>query len=872
LTALNPKPSKQRTKIGNWLQAFLFLPAAEALLAIGLVFGSPSEGTSAWLLGLSAARWLLVAVFAAIGLAFATLFWFSWKKDGRWVKFEAKFLSAAKHPIVYAIVIGIGLILTILSFYLSILAFKFTDEYVKAWLLRLFPALVWIFLFSFQSLIIVPLLHAADRKPSKFRHWPTVVALAALFLISAFIGVSGLGLQPDRAGWDTPGVPLLATQILFAWVGAVVLYAVIGLAEKRFGWNLSRLDLAAAFALWVLAIWLWQSQPLTPTFFSPTPGPPNYEYYPYSDAATHDLSAQSLIVGEGFNEVVEKPLYSSFLSTLHTLVGQDYLKVVAAQIVVLALFPAVLFFLGSRLHHQLAGLLLALAIIFREQNAIALSGDINVSHSKLLMTDLPAALGVALLALLAIRWLQVDRRDLRWPLWIGGTLGLLTLLRSQVVIFLPFALVIAFWQASKLLKPRLVAAGLLLLGFLLAAFPWMLRNYTLTGQLGYSQPLQALYLAKQYSLTPELADPGFPEGTQVSEYPSLGISKAMQFTLEHPGEVARFVTAHFFHNGVSSLLALPMRFDLADKAVTFYNLRPYWIGAEDRLWTECCSLNAYVETTPYWSSWDGQLPADAWLPLTFDLLAVAIGIGAVWKQVRWLTLVPIGIYVIYDVSTAIARVSGWRLILPVDWVLLLFYCAGIAQLTLWVWTYFFPQKPIETAKVKESRAMDWRRQRLPYWTAAILVAGLALPLAEMLVPARYPESDMVVQTVWSESELAAATGLDLHAFLMQKGAKALLGRALYPHFYGAGTGEPGGVSASNPQPFSRTAFWVVGPEREQVALPLAASPASFPNGVDVLVLGCGEQTYFRAAAVVFLQEEIPDLLANNPDAFICPAE
>jgi len=125
------------------------------------------------------------------------------------------------------------------------------------------------------------------------------------------------------------------------------------------------------------------------------------------------------------------------------------------------------------------------------------------------------------------------------------------------------------------------------------------------------------------------------------------------------------------------------------------------------------------------------------------------------------------------------------------------------------------------------------------------------------------------QAQWEDSELAQLTGLDLQGFLRQGGAKALWGSALYPRFYPAGIGESGGESAYNPLPFSRMAFWVVGPENDQVALPLEAPPGYFPNAVNVLVLGCSESTYFQAAAVVFLDDGGHDLLADDSDAFIC---
>ena len=871
-------PSKLKDK-NTWLRIYFLSPAVEAAISIGLVFGSPSESGSTWFLGLSATRWLLVAGLTGIFLLFSFFTWTNRRKNSTWERIKEKVALLVDNPRLYSILIGISLIITVLSFYLILFTFIFTDQFIQARLQRMFPLFLWLFLFFLQTIIVIPQIKASAKRAPKNASFrvigePALLTFGSLVLVTFFVSGTRFGLQPDRVGWDNPGVPLLGTQIALAWVLGISIFGLFWLVAKRFGWKVLRIDLVVGLLLWLFAIWWWQSQPLTPTYFSPTPRAPNYEYYPYSDAATHDLGAQNLLIGNGFPDVLEKPLYSLFLAILHLLVGQDYQNIVNAQIVVLALFPVGLYLLGSKFHHRISGGLLAFAIIFREANAIALSGDIRVSHSKLLMTDLPTALAIAVFILLLMRWLQARREDSRWLIAVGGALGLLALLRSQTIIFLPALLVTAFWRGGPILTKRFRQSVILLLGFLLALFPWLFRNYLVSGQFGYSQPLQAAYLAKQYSLTPELAETSFPEGTPVSNYVSLGFSKVKQFTIRHPVEVVGFVSAHFFHNEVSSLLNLPMRFDLADKLATFYNLRPYWVGLESRLWKTCCSLDAYVTDTPYWQNWDGIFPADAWLPVLFNLSVISVGIAAAWKKTGWLILVPIGIHLFYNISTAVARVSGWRLILPVDWVWLLFYCLGIGQISLWAWEYIKmtrSEKPVGAIRQKTKPVRGWLPQRMFSLGAVILFAGFLLPLSEKLFPAYFesPTAE-VAQAAWNASDLSAVTDLRIANFLSQPQARVLIGRALYPRFYPAHAGEPGEQeSAFHSLPFSRITFWLVGPKGNQVALPLESAPAVFPNSADVLVIGCEDDAYFRAIAIVFADPLTPDLLTDAADPFFC---
>lgn len=839
-----------------------WLTAQGGFIAVAFLLFLPSEGSG--FLGLSLARWgllvLLLGLSTACGLLALML------QHGQ--PFAHRVAQILSQPQVLKGILGVSVVLGVVCVYLVLLTAKFTDAFVSARLVRLLPLVVWLLWLAFLNLLLLPRLRLENKQwPAEKAIWkPALWAGLALFSLAVFMGYSGLGLQPDRTGWDTPGTPVLNTQVAVGWLIALVVAGVLAWANRKLAWRFTRLDAALALLIWALAAGLWIAQPILPTYFSPAPTAPNFEFYPNSDAATVDVAAQHLLIGAGLPDVIEKPLYSTFLALLHVLAGQSYANVVNAQILVLALFPAMLYFVAKRLHTRFAGVLLAAMVTLREVNALALSGDILVSHSKLLMTDLPAALALAAFTLLLLHWLQRQPRNPLWALAVGAALGLMLLLRSQTLIFLPFLMLLAFWQAGGGWRPRLQLAAVLLVGFALAALPWLLRNAQRTGQFGYSQPLQMLYMAKQYSLTPELADPGFPTDTPVEDYVRLGSAHVRAFVLTHPGEVAGFITAHTLRNEVSSLLALPMRFDLSDRLVAFYNLQPYWQGLEGRLWNECCSLDSYVTSTPYWGAWEGDLPSEAWLPLLFNLAVIAVGIGAAWRKLGWLTLVPIGLHLLYSISTALARVSGWRLILPADWVVLLFYCVGLGQLTLWLGGFLFgSQRQAEAQPVAETQSVAPGRRTLLAAAALVLLAGATIPLVELAVPSRYADLDRAAAL-----QRLQAAGLDGEAFLQQPEARLYWGRGLYPSHYPAGGGLPSNeADAFSPQPFARLSFRLVGPQvYDQVALP-ATIASAFPNASDVLVLGCAREGYMRAAAVLFLNGPEPALIAEGPAPFVC---
>jgi len=855
----------------RWLRIWMLAAALGALLAIGLVFAQPSQQDAALLLGLSAARWALVGLLLALAAACAAL-----ARAERWQTQFAQHLLA--RPQLLSALLGLALIIFVLALYLVLFSLRITDAFAQALLLRLLPLTAWLAWAAASAVVLLPLLRPASgwaQERSVLR--AALPAFAIMVAVVLLMVLTGLGLSPDRTGWDTPGAPILNTQVLLAWSVTVLLAAAGAWAARRFGWRLSRLDVAVAIGLWLLAVLLWSAEPLRPTHFSPAPSAPNWEYYPNSDAATLDIAAQSFLTGNRFTDIIEKPLYGIFLVGLHAVAGQDYAAVVNAQILFLALFPVALYFIATHLHHRFSGIFLALLIIFREVNTLALSNRVLVSHSKLLMTDLPTALGLATLTLLVLHWLQHKPHSPRAALGVGAALGLLLLLRSQTLIFLPFLLVLVVlripggWRSLAVWRARAPLAGLVLLGFVLAAVPWMLRNGARTGEFGYSQPYQALYMARQYSLTPEDNDPGFDvQATDVDEYVALGFARVRQFVLQHPGEVARFVTAHFLHNEVASFLALPARFDLTDRLVEFYNLRPYWLEREGQLWAECCSLSAYIDSTPYWAGWDGILPSDLIWPLALNIALVSLGIGAAWRKVGWLALIPLGMHLLYSASTALARVSGWRLILPADWVLILFYALGIGQLTLWAARFLFGF--VASTQAAQPTTLPGRLAFSRGLALAALLALLAssfIPLAENLLPDRYTHLDQAgALASLQASSVLAASGLDPAAFLTQPGAGLYWGRAMYPRHQAAAT--PAEIAAGDGLPFAHTEFRLVGPQGSfLMALPGGVHP--FPNAVDVVVLACSQPGYSYAVAVHFLNDEATDALAPHAASTQCSA-
>ncbi len=847
--------SREMTRQWAW-SLYAWLATLEGIIALDALLRIPGETSSAWLLGLSKARLTL-----AVSLLFWTACFTALGVFARRDRVVGALNAWLARPWRYtaALVFSLGIFLVGTQF--LHLGYVVTDPYVRGYLTRLSPLLLLAVLFAFQNLLLLPWLrHGWPGGRARRLLLLSLVLFAVLLLLWGAMALTGLGLIPDQIGWDPPGTPILLLQVAVAvFVGALVLLLdALGVHPR---------DALIALLIWGAAVWLWGGQPMQPDYFSPAPRPPNFEFYPYSDAATHDVLAQRLLIGAGFPGVARKPLYAVFLAGLHLLAGQDYQRIAFLQVMVLALLPVALYFLGGRLHHRASGVIAAALILLRERNAIALSGQIGVSHAKLLMSDLPATLGVAVLTLLLVRWLDAPQRRPRAPLVLGGVLGLLLLLRPQMSVLAAAVTLLAalwFWR-----QPRRAAlnVALILLGLGLTLTPWLTRSYRLIGEFALNDPNQNAFLTELYTLTPGEAAVTRLPGESDGEFARRVDAYLSAFIRQHPDVVARFVAAHFAHSLAEMMVTLPMSPWVVSDGGS--DLFPHWRTQGEKLWADCCSAATYVHAMPFWDDWRGTLPPGGAGMLAFNLFLVAAGLAVAWKRRGALGLVPLGVGLVYLGSTALGRYSGWRLILPADWALFFYYALGWGQALRWGLRYAVG--PMSAKGHREHREpLGYTEKplcspclRVRIWAIAaltLLLLGSLPVLAENIAPFRYVGAPPAEALARLETPAPSNDNMVI-----------LWGRALYPRFYPRGQGEPGGAwAAFAPREYPRLGFVLLGVNPINIVLPVDSSPDSFPHYSEVIILGCQEEDVVLASAVVLLGEGGYTTLRAAPN-FSCDA-
>ena len=863
MTVTDPGQSTQKPKIirfdPNLIRIWLSLALLEGITALILFLRIPGNSESAFLGGISRTRIGILGGFV-LTLCILVFVTFLVLRNKTWAERGLQRIRNFLGPkYIYGITIGILFTGVFFLSQLLYLSGVVIDPYIKGYLIRLRPFIFWSLALFFQSLVILPLFryglrnHAILSSSQIFRYSGMIYLV--FLLVVLFIVTTGIGIIPDVVGWDAPGTPLTFIQVGLAGLAGLLFFAI----ETRFArWKDRdgfRFDLLVGLFLWSSAFLIWTLEPLTPDYFAPAPRAPNYEIYPYSDAALHDVNAQELLIGEGFPGISRKPLYVLFLTLLHAVGGQSYNSVITLQVGVLALIPVAIYWLTKDLHMRLSGIIAAGLMILRERNAISLSGEIRVSHSKLLMSDMPAVLAIMILTWLVVRWLKNPGERKILPLWIGGALGLLMLLRPQFSLLIPIVLLVTI--LSFLHKPLsgFIYCGLIGIGILLTLSPWMLRSYNISGKLTLNDPIQMAFLTEQYHLHPQTESLELNPGESVSEFNTRINSYLRDFILKNPSYVGKFIFSHFLHNQIEMIQILPLSPWIVSNPGS--DLFPYWHQNTEKLWRECCSVQAYVFTHKFWDPWLKSIEVNILVPILINLGIISLGIAVAHHKNQLLAWLPLLICLAYSFSTAIGRYSGWRLVLPADWVVLLYFSMGLGQVLFWLHRYYFRNQEyliengIESISNRPGRhsqpqlQFPWRKS---FVLSLVLIGFGIVPLVvEATIPKRY----QATFTPYSlSSEFHSFTEQEIQAFLSNSSAVIANGRALYPKHYPARQGEPGeSWEAFLVRDYPRLGFFMVGSFKGNVILPMESPPESFPHASDVIVLGCQQESFLDAAAV-----------------------
>lgn len=823
------------TKRTFLLKTFLILVSIEIIFTTFVLATIPADSKNAVLFGLSSTRLLLIACLIALFIFTTVLLGYILTSDLRMKKIEEvidKFNSSGK-PFLFFISIFIFGILFLLTP---------PERIGEAIVERLVPVILLAIVIALQFFMFQVLWEKKKINFTFLSQWKTAYFSAGLILgvmLFAWMLIvwSKIGIVPEKTGWAPPGTPILPQQVFMALGIGFFFYLI-----KK----LQRVDIIVGIILWIFGSLLWLTEPLRDwSYFTTEPTPPNFESYPYSDAQLYDTFAQNYLIGESLSYgVTHRPGYAIFLAFLHAIAGQDYEQIIQIQIFILALGPSIFYLLVAKLGGRPAGIVAALMMIFREKNAIALTNIIEVSHSKLLMSDVPTMVLTIIFVYFLIHWLQSSESKLYLGIITGACLGLGALIRSQALIVIPIIFVCILIAKRESLKLALKQNLILLFGVLVVIAPWVWRNYQISGRMLIEyQNAYTKVIASGYTNNP--VDIERLPNESIEQYDDRMFSLILDYIREHPIEVSRFYLSYFVHNEISSIVHLPM-------SLTFWDPRDY--VRELTLWG----------WNPLFAN-----PTPRILPFFFITLGlIAFGIGLAYQRAKWIGLLPLLIHLGYSFSVVPFKTSGWRFILPVDWVLTLYFSIGLMYVTLILFSLFNSSKQ-NNEEIEDTKTLN--SPKIVPVLIMFLLIGLAFPLVEKLIPEKYPDSSQselinsyILSDIVSDDDITISSS-DIDKFLETEPTSIVVrGSALYPSYYQSG--EFWGDDDSYPleiRNINRLQFFLIGSMQRRVYIPINVSPEYFPHGVEVFVVGCQTNAGIRALLVQVNQNSFVNTIPWN---------
>jgi hypothetical protein len=841
------------------LLVYTFFVAIVSVFVLRGMLLSPSESGSAIFLGLSFPR-LIISLGLLITFIFFTSITIKALRNWDWAeKTLEEWFGGGRSSRVTIWVAGISLGLGWIGCFLPSYRVGNLGNY---WI-SLRPIMVFILILSLATLATIVINRSRfrihDLKFSKTNYLTLLLFFISLLVLGMML-YSGFGIRTSDDFWYGAGVPILAPQLILALFCGIFFLQF----EKRF--SSERSDVIVFMLIYIVTAILWVREPLQGSFVFLGPHPPNHALYPFADSAIFDSASQFALIGQGIlnGQSYERSLYSSFLIFLHLLAGQDYEKMMAIQAGVFAIFPALIYLIGRSLNIRAVGFVAAIVALWRGVNSIAASNLIDMANPKMILTDFPAAIAMAVIILLTCEWLKSPAQKSHYPLWIGGAIGFAFILRTNFLMLLPLIPLYAFFKLSPERKKWLISSFLILLGVILITLPWELRNQARGGIIYGSYLAKFRFVIEQRYLPPTEPGSSLPQAAEPvltllslkNTNVILELSKSTTPATQDVGPcdtVSCFAPNHFLHNIVTSILILPTSPQMDELRHTVKDVYPYWRP-----------------------DWDGSFNPSSLFFFVLNMFFIVLGVRVAWDKLRIPGLTPLAIFVFYNISTGLARTSGGRYLVPMDWIISIYFLLGLFQIITWFannigvkWELFSTPVIRETSQNVPQRNVS----NIILIPVVLFGLGSLIPLSESFQQPRYQETE-ATQVFMKHEQVVVSSGIsmrDIDSFLKNPNAELLIGRILYPRYYPIDRGEIF-IYPFVTMGFPRTAFNLIGPHGDRGVVLPGDTPKYFPHAADALVLGCKEKQYLDALAVILLDDSGAIYTRSPTSELACPLQ
>ncbi len=722
-----------------------------------------------------------------------------------------------------------------------------------AWFSRLVPLLAWLCLLFLQWSLTGWLLNF--ETPSKIKKWLSQKIYKPYKWLIVILGVLvttylySVWLYPIAKGedyWYETGVPILLWQIMLSIGLCIVFFKNEQKLLKFFG---EKLNFTLFLFIFIVCGLLWGMTPLTTSYFNTAPSPPNHISYPYSDARDFDLQAQSTLLGYGFDNgtPLDRPFYPLFLAFLHLISGQNYAINVFLQAILFALFPALVFLIGTEMGNRTWGFASATAICLWGYNTILSQSLLNTSTPKQFLTDFPLAIALSLVLFFSIRWIKNESRAKIYALITGGSIALAAYIRYSALALLPLWIIatLIIWRSD--IKKSLLMATLILAGFSILTLPWYTREIVAGKELTIPFSGKVIFVIRErYQLIDKTKVVETPTGREYDrndwDESTLQSSENITWSAtetprtrkvnqqKNTAAVSTWLPAHLVHSIMSSLLILPTSLEMASLKTS--------LSLAGSLWQP---------------DWNGSLPIVRTLMMLLQFFILSSGLIGIYNHNKNAALLILLLFLGVQLANSLGRTSGGRYIIPVIWLVLTVYMAGL----LFLLNVFRFRSHALSTQPSFRHTLQWRQ-----WSIAIfslLLIG-ALPVIFEVITKNvihsqadintFEEVTLSLDSVYYQQEI---TGMEL--FLTQPLTRTIQGNAFYP--------EQGKVMPTSSiqnilrseEQFIALTFLLMEPEKNTRVIFPYNHAIDIKNQDQVYVIGCKLSGTLYARNLIILRED-----------------
>ena len=715
----------------------------------------------------------------------------------------------------------------------------------------------------------------------------TVLVFAMGFALFAIFGrLTGLGIRPGNESWYEAAVPVLPEQLY--------LLCAAGLLLAAFARSLPSVRIPRAYQfmiIWAVSAAAFCALPTQPHFFAPGPYPPDFRFYPYSDAVFNDFSARAAVSGYGFSYggAVMKPFPSWITFLLQLISGYNVNLLQLLQSALFGAVPALLFLFAGDVAGIGAGTIAAALRVFQELNAQRAQSILTV-HSRLEMSEWIGEIVFILFAYLMYRITKPgEKTGLPAAIAAGAVSGAAIYTRANFFALLPAALL---WLAATLFREKrraLMNALALIAAAALTISPWVVRSWKNTHELlpEVFGTFHAVVVQQRYNDfvpadPPDLSEePGVPDETgpapdagNGSPYPDEITPGAMRLLRPWSAVPIHAAAATGTENEKTLISDLPTLAGPAEGKIpnrkelsasfgalpsvmgivlnhTLHNLYALIFIPPTSIEFNDLENLFNQDQSPWLKDWNGELSFESSFCLLINLLLISVGLGTMIRADGLAGIAPLYWAAVYSAALGISRTSGGRYVVPMNWIGALTFAIGLST----AFKAIFESEKARGKSENRNVRIDLKRifgcgkchnspvrldQNFVFFGIAVFF-GLSFwamtiyeknsgpnPIPEASTDSFF-EADPLIQ--WDGLQSRVESG-EIRRFQ---------GTVIYPRFYYYQTGEHGTDPLFRNKPYSRLTLRVMRTDAAgDVMIPMREVPEGLTAGDTVTVFGCME--------------------------------